>query len=750
MQPATGEERSVRLALVLVLAFAVRSLGVEQVFVGGDDVVLWLDDSQYHARRALFTLANFPRTLSWDAYLNYPAGAWVPWPPLYDLALASVARVLGGEPAILDRVLAWSTAVLATTTTLLVYAVARAVTRPTVALGAAAIYAVLPATTTYSSVGNADHHAAIACLGTALLALYLAAVRTGIRGARLALVHACLVLARAGILLVWHGSLLYLGIGELALVGVLALSGRRDGLAAQALSAPLAAIFVVPALTASDASVGGAWTTIALSNLHVVALCADGAIAGVLALLAWLRPEPRWSLRGLRLAGVSLAAAVVLLATLPGLREGLALAQAYLAKEEKWIAYNYESQPIFHWGSAATARMLYGFLGFLLPLTPLAALARARERSVREPAILLAIWTAAFAFLGSMQIRYNNDFAPAGSVCFALLLEQAGSWVRGRMRLPPQLAAALPAAAGLALLAPVLAAHAARAPRTFAYLRGTIEPGDRALETVHGTAHRFAQQLRAATPETSGFLTPEERPQYGVLCFPIVGLVFQNMGRRPTTADNFGPYLGGENFLSTMEFFLQDGEEKALATAQRLGARYVVTAEQAGRVPRTAALHRLHIEDGTAQPGLPPFERFRLVTEGPRGGRPIGLLEDVRFQSPVPYKLFEIVEGAMLEVHVEPGAAVTAEVRVVTPFGRRFAYRARALAGSNGTARLRVPYATDTSAPVRPLGPWRVRVGETVREVGVTDADVLKGATVLVEAASGVDGDAPPVRAERR
>ncbi len=86
------------------LAFAIRSRSFGFVFSGAGEVILRSDDSQYHARRALFSLVNFPAVLTRDAYLDFPDGAHVPWPPLWDLALAAVARiqarVLGTDVAV--------------------------------------------------------------------------------------------------------------------------------------------------------------------------------------------------------------------------------------------------------------------------------------------------------------------------------------------------------------------------------------------------------------------------------------------------------------------------------------------------------------------------------------------------------------------------------------------------------------------------------------------------------------------------
>ncbi len=98
------------------------------------------------------------------------------------------------------------------------------------------------------------------------------------------------------------------------------------------------------------------------------------------------------------------------------------------------------------------------------------------------------------------------------------------------------------------------------------------------------------------------------------------------------------------------------------------------------------------------------------------------------------------MKGAVFEVRGVPGTPIRAEVSVVTPTGRRFEYRAVAPIGDDGIARLRVPYATETSEPTKPEGPYRVWIEAAEVRVRVTDADVREGALIQLTAPSPVDG----------
>ena len=214
---------------IAVLAALLRAIAFEYTFPGGGEVVLAFDDAQYHARRAWFSFLNFPEVLLFDSYLNYPKGAPIPWPPLYDLALAAAARAFGASVFAFEHTIAWAPVALGSATAALVVVAARQIASPATAVGAGIVYAWLPASRYYSRVGNPDHHAAVSFLAAGLLALSLAFFRPNASTARVWSLQALLFVFRIAMLLCWHGSLLYLVLTEIALVGAAArtLSRRR-------------------------------------------------------------------------------------------------------------------------------------------------------------------------------------------------------------------------------------------------------------------------------------------------------------------------------------------------------------------------------------------------------------------------------------------------------------------------------------------------------------------------------------------
>ncbi len=725
------------LALAAVTAFVARSLGVESVFTGDGSVVFALGDAFYHARRALFSFEHWPKVLLFDPLLNYPGGADVPWPPLYDLLLAGVARLFGSGIQTFERVAAWVPVALGVLTILPVYAAGRVVGGRGLGIAAAFLFALLPATIAFSNVGNIDHHAAQGFLGAVLLAASLRVVAADASERVVRRGFVVLALARSALCLVWPGSILYVAVADGCLLAAGVLWARRDLLLGEAASALASALFVLPVVLVSRPSVGGPFSATYLSMLHVVTLVGVAGVAAGVQFLEARRPSPSAAQRALRAGGLGVLLVLPVIAATGVLGE-VAFAFDYVAKTDAYAGQNLEQFPLFRFAGGFSdhlARQVFGFFAYLIPFAPLAALAYARDPDRRGPALVLAGWSAVFGALALYQTRFGNDYAPSGSVALALLLHSVAK------RLVPQrregLAVTVAVAFGLALLLPVFQGAAHTFGVTLAALRADTPNVDRILGTYPGTMIRFAQQVRAATPETAGFDDPGVQPEYGILAYPGIGHVLHYTAHRATPADNFGPYIGPPNYSAVGSYFGLRSEAEAVAEAERLRIRYIVTTDYGGTIPYTL-VNRLHRGDGSMLGYEPAFGRFRLVTEGPEGGLAIGEVfgRGVRSQG-APYKLFEIVPGAVLEIRGEPGETASAEVLVETPLRRRFLWRTATKVEDDGIARIRVPYATQSTTPVRPVQPYRVSAGGTVHAVTVTEDAVLRGASLSV-------GDASP------
>jgi asparagine N-glycosylation enzyme membrane subunit Stt3 len=720
------------------VALLLRSLAAPWVFIDGD-VMLDPWDGAYHVRRAFYSFINFPSILYFDAYLRFPDGAPVPFPPLYDWGVAAVARFLGDSEAVFTKVVAWVSPTFAMLTVLPVYALGRRVRGWQVGLIASALFAVFPASSMNTGIGDLDHHAAVAFLLVLLIACGAALLEATAQNH----IHRSLLLAmvRAALILSWTGSLLYVAVGEASLLLGGLFVGRKQLFLSQALGLGVSALIVAPWVYAAGSPIGGPFSSTEMSWLHVTALLAAALVwAG---LWAWQRQSKAGALVDqFKRAGFLVASVGIVGFLIPPVRNAITPGIAFVAKADTWAPLNAEQAPLFSWMQSGPAfgadfsLTMFGMFSFAIPLLPIIVawpLLRSDRRALH---IALFCWAAVLSVLGLMQIRFCNDLAPIASVGFALAIDRTRAIIASKSNRAVSIAAAV--LGTFVLLWPVLQFHSARMPLFSAYMSGERPNFDASLYNGDSALVRFAELIREVTPETSGYLEAGIEPEYSVMSLPSHGHVIHYASRRPTPANNFGPYLDAEKFEIVNAAYNASSEAKVVELLDSVRARYWMTSE-AFWLREGSFVHFLHRRDGVQQSGFKGAENLRLVAESLPGTRasftafPGGMPEGI-----TPYKLWERVEGALLLVQTNAAERVRVELDVVTNTGRPFRYVAATRADIEGVARLRVPYSTEnraqgTGAITHAASAYTVVSAHHRVSVSVAEPQVLQGATIFVE-----------------
>ncbi len=777
---SSDDERRSRLArfgpplAIALAAFAVRALPWRSVFDAGR-VVFPDNDAYYHARRIFYTVVRFPEFLGFDPYLNYPHGGEPIWSPLFDFAVAVLARfTVGADLPALERLVVWIPPALGAATAVLAASLAKAHFGRGAAWLAGGLVALLPANFVYSRIGFLDHHAAVALVGVALLGVGMRWLAGGARPSAPPGPTPRLALASGGLvgfaLLLWPGMILdvaLFGAGCLALLVTRPRAGdaRRVALAG-ALAHGLAALLVAPFAWGREWQAWGSFTPVVLSSFQPAVLLAAAAGFGAVALA--LRPVEGSASPALRIAlvlacgGVLLAAAVLAVPDLD-LRSAWGDVWRWFAKEERFQVTVSESRPLLFYRpgrlSFGLAIAQLSLLFFLAPILLGAAAWRLRRTPARPDAALLLAWTAVFFAASLVQIRFTNSLA----VPFALLVGWSGPpLVRGIVRRAGGGRRAAGIAGGallLVLLAPALASYATYLRSQWRWLEGR-PPERTGREGRRLQLLEVADWLRENTEPTSGWLDASVRPEYAVLSHWADGHVLEYVARRPTVVDNFGDDLGEENFVLSEEYYLAE-EPRASEILDRLGARYAIFEHREIGSRRDVApgaiLARLYFGDGSAgatsvalegtRPrsvgqALAAVERHRLVFEtAPRRGR----------GRRAAFKVYEHVRGALLAGAAAPGAPVEARLELETNRGRRFEFVATGRADAGGRFGLRFPYATQGSPTgLRSAVEVELRSGDGVARVSVRERDVRDGRVVEVPAFAGAySGARSPGEASR-
>ena len=180
-KPSTSSLKFSIIALiaVIIVAFLMRMLSYASVTANGN-ITLNGYDSFYHMRRIIYTASNFPHSLNFDSYINYPHGFEIGWPPLFDLLGGMLAKILGGGQPDLHTVEfagALLPVLLGVLTIIPLYVAAASVFDRKTALLGAFIFAVIPAHVYISWFGAVDHHVAETLLSTSAYAFFILALK---------------------------------------------------------------------------------------------------------------------------------------------------------------------------------------------------------------------------------------------------------------------------------------------------------------------------------------------------------------------------------------------------------------------------------------------------------------------------------------------------------------------------------------------------------------------------------------------
>jgi asparagine N-glycosylation enzyme membrane subunit Stt3 len=753
----------VRVALLVGLLAAgagVRLTTWPWVF-GHDEVRFASDgDALYHVLQAERLERDGLAAVWRDPYLGYPTGAEVPWPPLFDGLLWLAGRVAAGghapDRATLAAAAMWVPPVAGLLTILLLAWLARALLGGRPWLDAALALALLPAHAVVTSLGRPDHHALEPLLlGLLLLGGALAAADRPGRAPE-ALLGGAAALAFWN----WNGSALYLALlaGFAGIWHLLAPAGDgRPGRAAARLALGLGGgAALLAGSVALLAPPGALWrgTLSGLTGLQPALVAGAALGCALLALARRARPVDGPAARLATLAAALLVppALLLLLPTGDGMSHGLDMLSA-----ASWYRTIAEFRPLLPSGFRTVAQDLDDLLaghGLTILAVPCALPLlwrrfRAAAPAERGPLLLAGVTLAATLALGWARSRFACYLSLAEALAAALLARAALAWAGRRW----------PAhrfAAPLGWLPAPLAGAAA-----FALLLAPALPG------LPSASYAFPHLVRYTDLAPLGRLAgriPRLDGREAILSAWSDGHDFRYWSGRPVVSSPFG-VEGGPGALeadAAFHFAADQGEAEAILARRRVGlvaltrpideVISLLDLAPPGRAPVAALVSeglghqrviidptfndlvamRLWLWDGMSggldgrlvEDGRPALDAFRLVGESSTPS----LWQAV--STPL-YKLFQPVAGLRLTVRTTPGARVEARVALTTAGGRREGWRTSALAGADGRALLRLPYATGQNGEVQ-AGAWLLSDGQAEAELPVLERDVLGGATAAL------------------
>ena len=700
-------------------------------------------DPYYHIWRARGLAESFPEFPTFDPFITFPVGAPIPWPPGFDLLLAAPG-LLGAPVSALAYWGALLMPLLGGVAVYLTFRLGMRIFNPATGLVAAVFMALMGGAIDASLLGRVDHHALVAPV---TLGMFLALLRSlGAGSPRRAFIWGavCGLLAAVSVgCWIITPPLYFLAVPLTILIlrwSPEAESARRAAISCLGSAAVLVLLVVllVADLPAKPfALYQPSWLTVmffGLSALLVIpfffrrlAWVGIGAVLVVLGIVVVAQPE-----------------------FLAVIRQGLQVASGgdptyKMAQESSHILFE---GGLFTLSWAVTK---YTYLLLLVPFLLVVWLGRTLRAQDFSGTTVFGL---VFVFLGVgfllVQRRFGEFAAPALALLFGWMFTEGARVFCAFFRQAPSRSRAflwgglLVAALGAAVspLATVVVSSAQGNPVAY-----------------QGQVVKFGREIREQTPEPRG---PDGKLTYGVISGWNESHPLLYAAGRPVMVSSFGTREALEGNRTAFRLLLSPDEEAVYSEMVKNRIRFVVTSSYISQIVAMAEIAgisepfvrsqivevkgrylrhfvplapfgeciytRLFLCDGSAKTVVDyrhkPLGHFRLSLESETSFRFAGVSLPL-------FKAFEVVAGARIAGKAQPGQLVKLELPLKTNTRRSFFYLSGTTAGPDGCFEIIVPYPTEQwGGQVVPVGPYSVKVGETVFRVDVTEEDVQEGRKV--------------------
>jgi len=717
-----------------------RSFGPKGVYFAGDG------DAYYHALRAERLARDWPHIPWFDGGMDFPFGADIPWPPLFDQMIATVAVATG--PATQEHVGAVAAVVppiLGLALVALVACLGSVLLGGGPWLDASLIVALLPVAARHSVVGRSDQHVAEVLLCT--LAFY--AYAAGFRRMRAGwLWPSLLALSLALAFWNWPGSALNLLVlcGHLAVLHLVA--SPEDPAVSRAADVLLRGAGIAAILLAASIAAWGPKGALLRGGLTPItglsfALCGTASVSAALVAAArrW-DPGAGAARRLAHLGAVAMGTVAILLLPAPSLRAGIVHGLTALGAANPWYVDVGEYSPYLFGGQEPWPNEVFQFLRVfcLTPLlVPVAAVLLYRtwrsQPEQRLPLSFFAVYSAVFIALTLARKRFDVYSVVPFALCGGMAVRHFAVWLSGRLggRSPVRWTAIL------VMLAVLVS------PTLLPLLRGELGEHPPDPEKIP-----ILEWLRNVPGAPDG--------REAVLSQWALGHEIQWFTRKPVVSTPFGTDIGVRSMQDEAAFFLADNPDAAEQVLRRRRVGFVFLGNpipeiavmsgflpgQQARVLRRAnpstgigydlyaaafdlVPSRLFFLDGGSLAGqVPALAVYRLLSESP------ATVQVMQFRTSR-YKLFGVVAGAILRIRgVAPGTKVSASIPIETNAGRAFLWTTQGVAGPSGDAAIHVPYASGRNGMVL-AGRYAVSDGRRNREVAVSESQIVGGGIMDVK-----------------
>jgi dolichyl-diphosphooligosaccharide--protein glycosyltransferase len=720
--------------LVLVVLGLLLKLLAGRASLTENGILLPGYDEYYHMRRILYTTNNFPHTLWFDSYLDYPHGWENLWPPLFDQICAAVCLAFGQHTkAGVEMVSSFIPMVIGAVAIIVVYYLVKQLFDRNVALLAAFMTILAPNYLNYTSFAAMDHH----CLEVLLLLITLLFFILAFCRYQMRYIFASLAgVFMAALAYTWHGAVIYLAAFPLFAAIEMAVSLKEGRSYREAASLILMAFAVALILVLPSWSAAWLWPSF-------VGMLAIFFSIGIMLAIAHIMEKRKLHWKAFPLSILILAFVFVLVIQL--FQGSLGLGTEILSGLDLiWgggmIGKIAEAEPLIYdavtFMQVAFSRLGVNLLYTLAGFAALLIFIKRGEGCRRQGQLLLLVLSALALIITFGQLRFlylsTIFMGILISILFFFSLNLINEKLRGKNQRTTLMA--------------ILALFLILTLPTIAEVIFSLEESPPAIK---GDWQESIAWLKDNSNTTSFFDAPEKVPEYSIMNWWDYGNWILYMAERPVVANNFQAGLE-----DAAKFYLSESEENATALLDTRGSRYIF-ADHSLMYDKLASLTTwanedllsyLSATDYGSQITVLPKERLFNTTlgklyffDGAGTGHFRLIYESKTYLGESPpksaVKIFEYVPGALIRVRSGPDQKVGAVLNMTSNQGRPFIYVNEAMA-KGGSFEMRVPYSTESRYECRAVNPYLIfsgnKQGVQMQNLNVSEEDVLDGRTIEV------------------
>ncbi|MBE0524498.1 MAG: oligosaccharyl transferase, archaeosortase A system-associated [Methanosarcinales archaeon] len=774
--------------IISFIAVCIRLLSYSKVFVNGSISLIGFD-SYYHMRRILYTISNFPDTITFDNYINYPYGSEIGWPPLFDQAaslLAMIISFLSQNKISVELSAAFFPLILGILTFIPVYFIASKIFNKNVALLSVFMLAILPAHISKSLFGALDHHVAEILLSTSAYAFFIAALKFPDiydlslkelrKGVKNPYIRPLIYAAFTGIfftisLLTWIGSPIFIGLIVLyAMVQFNAdIKENRSSeyLTIISITTLLVTLILIFPLIIIMGRPGFEISAMFLSSFQVVFLAGAIVIILIMSLISGIIKSKNivwWNypITILLLAVIGMFLTKIISSSI---FNSMSTGISYLFREGIVLGTIQEAQPLFYNGEIFTLFPLwYNFaLSFYVAIWAFIVFNRMMIKESYPPEmVFFSIWTLVIFSLTLLQRRfmYLLVINIALLTGFFILMSFKTLKINETKIISKKIRKKISSRENkkivrreewwkwtvLSIIAIVIIL-----PNFFNGVSIATDP-----MIPSSDWNESLNWLKDNTPQTSFINAPLETPEYGILSWWDYGNWILYLADRPVVSNNF--QVGIDD---TARFFVEADESKAKSILDKRNVRYIIISDDLLNKFQTIALiageqtnNYATFVSNESDSGLRQYSfldqkiinvmlwslymndglnlgSFRLVYESNESN-----IKNWEKQAVKSIKIFEYVEGAKLEGFASPNEVIFAQINIISNRNRTFTYSNQVISNETGWYEITLPYSTSgTPYETRPLESYKILINNSSisKNIEVLEEDVIEGRTVRVD-----------------